>query len=102
MSIQRRPIERPPTSPGEFIAEDILAEYNLSQGALAEALGVSRRTINQIVNNRRSITAYMALRLARYSGGTPNFWLNVQASWDLWQAEQAIHDQLEKIQPRVA
>jgi len=102
MSIQRRPIERPPTSPGEFITEDILHEYGLTQGQLAEALGVSRRTINQIINNRRSLTAEMALRLARYTGGTPDFWLNVQMSWDLWHAEQAAHDQLDKIKPLVA
>ena len=102
MNIPRRPRERPPTSPGEFITEDILREYKMTQGQLADALGVSRRTINQIINNRRSVTADMALRLARYTGGTPEFWLNVQNSWDLWNAEQAAKTDLEKIKPLVA
>ena len=102
MNIARRPIERTPTSPSEFLVEDVLHAYGLTQGQLAEALGVSRRTINQIANNRRSVTADMALRLARYTGGTAQFWLNVQTTWDLWHAEKAAHDQLVKIKPLVA
>lgn len=102
MTVIRRPIERPPTSPGEFMTEDILVEYGLTQGALAKALGVSRRSINQIVNNRRAITADMALRLARYTGGTADFWLGTQMSWDLWHAAQTSEDQLRNIQPLVA
>ena len=102
MNITRRPIERAPTSPGEFVAEDILREYGLTQGELAKALGVSRRTINQIVNNRRSITADMALRLGRYTGTTAQFWLNIQVAWDLWHAKETAEKALNKIKPLVA
>jgi len=102
MNIARRPIDRPPTSPGEFLAEDILREYGLTQGELAAALGVSRRSINQIVNNRRSITADMALRLSRFTGTTAQFWLNVQTAWDLWHARQSAQAELDKIKPLVA
>jgi addiction module HigA family antidote len=102
MSVPRRPLERPPTSPGAFIVEDILREYGLTQGELAAALGVSRRTISQIIHAQRGVSADMALRLARYTGGTPEFWLNVQMSWDLWHAEQAAQAELDKIKPRVA
>ena len=80
---------RPPTSPGEFIVEDILHEYGITQGELASALGVSRRTISQIIHTHRSITVDMALRLAKYTGGTPEFWLTAQMHHDLWYADRS-------------
>lgn len=102
MTIPRRPLERPPTSPGEFIVEDILHEYGLTQGELAAAIGVSRRTISQIIHAQRGVSADMALRLARYTGGTPEFWLNVQMSCDLWRAAHTAQAELNKIKPLVA
>lgn len=102
MTIPRRPRERPPTHPGEFVREDILVEARLSQQQLAVALGVSRRTINQIVNERRGISADMALRLAKFTGTSVDLWLNLQQSWELWHAQQALHDELDKIKPMVA
>lgn len=81
--------ENRPTHPGEFIREDILEEFELTQGELAERLGVSRRTINQLVNERRGITADMALRLGKLTNTTPQLWLNLQTAVDLWDASHA-------------
>jgi addiction module HigA family antidote len=80
--------ENKPTHPGEFIREDILEEFGLTQTALAEKLGVSRRTINQLVNEKRGVTADMALRLGRLTNTTPQLWLNLQMAHDLWEASQ--------------
>lgn len=80
--------ETRPTHPGIFIQEDILEEFNLTQEALAQRLGVSRRSINQLVNGKRSITADMALRLGQFTHTTPQLWLNLQAAVDLWDAQQ--------------
>ena len=78
-----------PTHPGEFIREDILEEFGLTQSALAERLGVSRRTINQLVNEQRSVSADMAIRLGKLTGTTPQLWLNLQTAIDLWDAAHA-------------
>lgn len=80
--------ENRPTHPGEFIREDILLEFNLTQGDLADLLGVSRRSINQLVNEKRSITADMALRLAKFTNTSPQLWLNLQTAVDLWDAQE--------------
>ena len=75
--------ETRPTHPGIFVREDILEEFGLSQEMLAQRLGVSRRSINQLVNGRRSITADMALRLGQFTRTSPQLWLNLQAAVDL-------------------
>ena len=80
--------ENKPTHPGEFIREDILEEFGLTQTELAKRLGVSRRTINQLVNERRGITADMALRLGQLTSTTPQLWLNLQMVFDLWEASR--------------
>jgi antitoxin HigA-1 len=77
-----------PTHPGIFIEEDILQEFGLTQEALALHLGVSRRTINQLVNGKRGITADMALRLGQFTNTSPEMWLNLQRAVDLWEATQ--------------
>ena len=68
----------------------------LSQNALARALGISPRRINQIVNERRSITADTALRLARYFGMSPEFWMGLQADYDLETAQDALAGRLHR------
>jgi antitoxin HigA-1 len=78
--------EQRPTPIGDFIQEDILNEFHLSQGQLALALKVSRRTINELVNNKRNLTADMAVRLAKFTKTSPQTWLNLQMSLDLWDA----------------
>jgi addiction module HigA family antidote len=70
-------------TPGEILKEEFLVEYCLSQGALARAIGISPNRITEIINNRRRITADTALRLALYFGNSPEFWMNLQANYDL-------------------
>jgi addiction module HigA family antidote len=88
-----------PTPISVFIREDVLAAYGLTQEELAERLRVSRLTINQLVNDRRAITAEMALRLAKLTGTTAAFWLNLQQKVDLWVSYQRIEADLKNIQP---
>ena len=87
-----------PTHPCEFIREDILNEFGITQDQLANKLGVSRRTINQLVNNRRGITPEMALRLSKFTKTSPQIWLNLQNTYDLWETAQE-HKDTERIEP---
>jgi addiction module HigA family antidote len=82
-------------TPGAMLREEFLAEYALSQSQLAQAIGVSPNHITGIVNNRRRITADTALRLGLYFGNTPEFWMNLQAHYDLKIARR-------KLKPRDA
>ena len=72
-----------PITPGEMLKEEFLVEYGLSQNQLAKAIGISPNRIAEIVNNRRRITADTALRLGLYFGNSPEFWMNLQAHYDL-------------------
>jgi addiction module HigA family antidote len=84
MSIPRKPEERGVAiHPGEFLREDFLLPLRLSANALALALRVPVTRISEIVRERRGITAETALRLARYFGTTPDFWMKMQMSYDL-------------------
>jgi len=76
-----------PTHPGEILREDFIPDYNLNVAALARALGVSRQTVNELLRESRTLTPLMALRLSRLFGNTPEFWLNAQRAYDLWQAQ---------------
>ncbi len=92
-----------PTHPGEMLREDFLPDYGLTASGLAEALGVSRQTINELLRGRRAVSPDMALRLSRLFGNTPEFWLNAQRAVDLWAAAQAIKTEVKRIKPlRVA
>ncbi len=77
-----------PVTPGEMLKEEFLAEYGLSQNQLAKAIGISPNRIAEIVHNRRRITADTALRLGLYFGNSPEFWLNLQAHYDLKMAKK--------------
>lgn len=72
-----------PVTPGEILKEEFLNGYGLSQARLAKAIGISPNRIAEIVNNRRRITADSALRLGLYFGNSPEFWMNLQAHYDL-------------------
>lgn len=91
--------EIPPTHPGEMLREDFMPDYGLTATALATALGVSRQTVHELLNEQRSVTSLMALRLSRFFGNSPQFWLNAQQAVDLWQSEQNYGSELARIQP---
>jgi len=82
-----------------MIREDFMPDYELTTTSLANALGVSRQTVNELLRERRSITPAMALRLSRLFGNSPEFWLNVQHARDLWESEKSIQKELNKIHP---
>lgn len=79
-----------PVTPGEMLKEEFLAEFGLTQGKLADAIGVSPNRITDIINGRRRITADTAVRLALYFGNSPEFWLNLQTRYDLKMARQRL------------
>jgi antitoxin HigA-1 len=99
MSIPNTGIKRRPTHPGEMLREDFFPDYELTVSALAEAVGVSRQSINELLRERRAVSPEMALRLARLFGNSPEFWLNAQRAIDLWNAEQAIEKDVRRIKP---
>jgi antitoxin HigA-1 len=78
--------KRKPASVGEILVEEFMQPMGLTQGALAKAMGVQRKHVNELCNNRRNVTAATALILARVFGNSPDFWLNVQRRSDLWKA----------------
>ena len=78
--------KRKPASVGEILAEEFMHPMGLTQAALAEAMGVQRKHVNELCNNRRNVTAPTALILARVFGNSPDFWLNTQRRSDLWDA----------------
>jgi addiction module HigA family antidote len=89
--------KRKPATVGEILAEEFMRPLGLTQGALAEAMGVQRKHVNELCNDRRSVTAATALILARVFGNGPEFWLNVQRRNDLWSAMHSPRDR-ERIQ----
>lgn len=92
-------IDRPPIHPGEILREDFLPDYGLSATALAEAVGVSRQSINELLRERRAVSPEMALRLGRAFGMSAEFWLNLQRNVDLWVAARGIEKELAQIRP---
>jgi len=92
-------IQRRPTHPGEMLREDFLPDYDLTVTGLANALGVSRQSINELLRERRALSPEMAIRLGRLFGNTPEFWLNAQRAVDLWEAGQALKDEVARIRP---
>lgn len=92
-------IQRRPTHPGEMLREDFLPDYGLTVSGLAEALGVSRQSINELLRERRGISPEMGLRLARLFGNSPRFWLNAQSAVDLWDAGEVIENEVARIKP---
>jgi len=92
-----------PVHPGEVLREDFLEPLGLSANALAKALGVTAARINDIVRERRGVTADTAIRLARYFGGDARSWLNLQMSYDLRVAELAsAKDISRQVKPRAS
>lgn len=92
-----------PVHPGEVLLEDFLKPLAISQYGLARSLGVPAQRIGEIVHGRRAVTAETALHLARYFGMEPQFWMNLQARYDLDRAEDMLSARLLKeVVPRAA
>ncbi|GAA1173471.1 Antitoxin HigA-1 [Corynebacterium glaucum] len=89
----------PPVHPGEILMEDFLKEMGITQYKLAVSIGVPPRRINEIVHGKRAITADTALRLAKFFGLSPQFWLGLQTQYDLDVAKDKILAEIENIQP---
>jgi addiction module HigA family antidote len=97
-----RALPLPNPHPGEILMEDFLKPMALSQTALANAIDVPPRRINEIVLGKRAITADTDLRLARYFGMSEGFFLGLQTDYELMQRRRQIEDKLKAIRPRAA
>jgi antitoxin HigA-1 len=93
--------KRKPVTVGEILTKEFMQPFGLTQGALAEAMGVQRKHVNELCSGRRNVTATTALILARVFGNSPNFWLNVQRRTDLWEAIHSPKDRerIERVRP---
>jgi antitoxin HigA-1 len=89
---------RRPTHPGNIIKEDYLLPLSITIKDMADTLGISRKTLSKIINERGAITPDMALRLSRAFDTTPDLWLNLQKNYDLWNAENASKE-WQKVKP---
>lgn len=90
----------PPIHPGEILREEFLVPMKLTPYALAQSCGVPRTRIERLAREETPVTADTALRLARYFAMTPQFWMNLQAQYDLERAEDAAATALKRIKPR--
>ncbi len=92
----------PPIHPGEILREEFMAPMGLSSHAVARAIEVTPTRVNEILNEKRGITADTALRLGRYFGTTADIWINLQKRFELETARRELGDTLARIQPRAA
>jgi addiction module HigA family antidote len=95
----RIPTDRQPTHPGQMLLLEFLEPMGLTQRQLADAIRVPYQRINEIVNAKRGITPATALRLAKFFGNTPDFWMNLQLRFDLYVAQRAEGVELRQIEP---
>lgn len=84
------PKHRPPTHAGEILLEEFLKPLNLTQVRAADKMGISLNRLNELIRGKRGVTADTALRLAKLLKTTPEFWLNLQNAYDLYEARQAM------------
>ena len=95
----RIPTDREPTHPGEMLLQEFLLPLGMTQRDLATGIRVPFQRVNEVVRGRRGITPSTALRLARYLGTSPDFWMNLQLRWDLYHARRAEGEQIDSIRP---
>lgn len=88
-----------PIHPGEILMEDFIQGFGITQNKLAVSIGVPPRRINEIVHGKRGITADTAVRLSRYFGNSAEFWMNLQAHYELRIERRALRAQLDAIEP---
>lgn len=98
MSIENKGMKRRPTHPGEMLREDFMPDYGLTVAQLADAVGVSRQSINELLREKRALSPEMAIRLGRLFGNS-QFWLNAQRAVDLWNAAKAIGKGIARSKP---
>ncbi len=96
----RVPTNRPPTHPGEMLSEEFLSPMDIDPQELAESIHVSPQSIREIISDQKSLTPSIALRLAKYFGMSPDFWMNLQLRWDLYPTQQAESEDLNTTRPR--
>ena len=95
----RIPSHREPTHPGEMLREEFLLPLGMTQRDLASAIRVPYQRVNEVVRGRRGVTPSTALRLSKFFGTTPGFWMSLQLRWDLYHIQRAESAQLENIRP---
>ena len=93
----RIPSDRSPTHPGIMLREEFLDPLGITQRELADAIRVPYQRVNEIVNERRGMTPSTALRLAKFFGNSPGFWMNLQLRYDLFEAKQDEGDEIKHI-----
>lgn len=94
-----KPRKARPTHPGEMLREDFLPDYALTVSMLADKLGVSRQSVNELLRERRAVSPAMALRLSRLFGNSAEFWLNAQRAVDIWEASRELRHEVQRIRP---
>lgn len=97
----RIPEKRPPTHPGEMLLEEFLKPLGVSQRELADRMGVHYPRVNELVNGKRGVTPETAVMLAKILGTSPQLWLNLQQTWDLYQTfnDPSAGEKLERVEP---
>ena len=93
----RIPSDRVPTHPGVMLREEFLDPLGITQRDLSNGILVPYQRVNEIINEKRGITPDTALRLAKFFGNTPGFWMNLQLRFDLYQAQKADSEDIKKI-----
>ncbi len=93
----RIPTNREPTHPGEMLREEFLLPMNITQKELADAIHVPYQRINELVNKKRGVTPSTALRLSKFFGVSPDFWLNLQMRSELYKAQNSERKDIESI-----
>jgi addiction module HigA family antidote len=93
----RIPTHRLPTHPGEMLLKEFLEPMSITQRQLAEQLLISDQQVQEIINGKRGITPSTALRLAKFFGMSPDFWLNLQLRWDLYHTQKNEAEEIDKI-----
>ena len=91
---------RRPTHPGEMLREEYMPEYGLSVSELAQSIGVSRQSVNELINEKRSLSPDMAVRLSRLFGDSAESWLNLQRNVDIWEAERSLTIKIKQLPQR--
>lgn len=94
----RVPTHREPTHPGEMLREEFLLPMNITQRELADAIHVPYQRINELINKKRGITPSTALRLSKFFGTSPDFWLNLQMRSELFKAQTSEQEDIDSIQ----